>query len=42
MIAKAEYIARLVEEEEMEEEDKKEGIKGMIEGFGSIVSVIPF
>ncbi|KAJ9122532.1 hypothetical protein QFC22_001961 [Naganishia vaughanmartiniae] len=28
-----EYIARLVEEEELEEVDKKEGVKGMVEGF---------
>ncbi|KAJ9127007.1 hypothetical protein QFC24_001238 [Naganishia onofrii] len=28
-----EYIARLVEEEELEEIDKKEGVKGMVEGF---------
>ncbi|KAJ9098657.1 hypothetical protein QFC21_004305 [Naganishia friedmannii] len=30
-----EYIARLVEEEELEEIDKKEGVKGMVEGFMS-------
>ncbi|KAJ9113716.1 hypothetical protein QFC20_001739 [Naganishia adeliensis] len=28
-----EYIARLVEEEELEEVDKKEGVKGMLEGY---------
>jgi hypothetical protein len=28
-----EYIARLVEEEELEDDDKKEGVKGMLEGF---------
>ncbi|KAI5452165.1 hypothetical protein NCC49_001103 [Naganishia albida] len=28
-----EYIARLVEEEELEEIDKKEGVKGMVEGY---------
>ncbi|GHJ87447.1 hypothetical protein NliqN6_3849 [Naganishia liquefaciens] len=28
-----EYIARLVEEEELEEMDKKEGVRGMIEGY---------
>ncbi len=28
-----EYIARLVEEEDLPEEDKKEGVKGMMEGF---------
>lgn len=28
-----EYIARLVEEEELEDEDKKEGVKGMVEMY---------
>jgi hypothetical protein len=31
-----EYIARLVEEEELEEQDKKDGVKGMLEGLGSV------
>jgi hypothetical protein len=31
-----EYIARLVEEEELEEQDKTDGVKGMLEGHGSV------
>ena len=34
-----EYIARLVEEEELEDDDKKEGVRGMLEGFLPVSSI---